>query len=335
MTAFPTDLSEKECKNSDGSKTCVSELNECRDNGILNPSMPVSMHKYTSEKCSKLLKSCFFSSLPHTDTMFRCFPMYKNNVSYACDDNNDGLPDADFLGLDGKPMNGNWQEEPFNEDQITLCGTMIKKSLSQQSASPNIVYQQIASAVAVIGRMISDLQSGMISIVICGIGISVVCGFLWLILLRYCARVFVWVTIILVVIMETSLCVFFYIQAGMINVNPPSTAPAPGTTSGVITPPEIANDGNTNTEMFKWAAIGMTILLVIQFMGIIAAIKKINVAAEIISEASKAVAAMRSLMAFPIFPVVLISGIFLWFIYICKLLLVFFLLILSAKYLFT
>lgn len=316
MTAFPTDLSEKECKNSDGSKTCVSELNECRDNGILNPSMPVSMHKYKSEKCSKLLKSCFFSSLPHTDTMFRCFPMYKNNVSYACDDNNDGLPDADFLGLDGKPMNGNWQEEPFNEDQITLCGTMIKKSLSQQSASPNIVYQQIASAVAVIGRMISDLQSGMISIVICGIGISVVCGFLWLILLRYCARVFVWVTIILVVIMETSLCVFFYIQAGMINVNPPSTAPAPGTTSGVITPPEIANDGNTNTEMFKWAAIGMTILLVIQFMGIIAAIKKINVAAEIISEASKAVAAMRSLMAFPMFPVVLISGIFLWFIYI-------------------
>ena len=68
--------------------------------------------------------------------------------------------------------------------------------------------------------------------------------------------------------------------------------------------------------MFKWAAIGMSILLVVQFMGVIAAIKKINVAAEIISEASKAVAAMKGLMLFPVFPVIIISGIFMWFIYV-------------------
>merc|ERR1712166_1614657 len=120
-------------------------------------------------------------------------------------------------------------------------------------------------------------------------GVSVVCGFLWLILLRYCARVFVWLTIVLVVVMETTLTIFFYMQAGMIKApSSGDTAPAPG----------------------------MTILLVVQCMGIIAAIKKINVAAEIISEASKAVAAMRTLMVFPIFPVILICGVFMWFVYI-------------------
>jgi len=286
MTTFPPTLSDTDCVG------CKSTLDDCRDNGIFNPTMPVTMHKYKSEKCSKLLKACFYSSLQHTDTMFRCFPMYQQNVSYACDDNNDGKPDEEFLGLDGKPMNGEWQAEPFNGDQKTMCGTMIKRSLSQQSASPNIVYEQIASAVAVI------------------------CGFLWLILLRYCARVFVWLTIVLVIVMEASLCVFFYIQARMIDVTVPSDAPAPGTTSGAVMPTELANDGDTNVEMFKWAAIGMSILLVVQFMGVIAAIKKINVAAEIISEASKAVAAMKGLMLFPVFPVIIISGIFMWFIYV-------------------
>jgi len=310
MTTFPPTLSDTDCVG------CKSTLDDCRDNGIFNPTMPVTMHKYKSEKCSKLLKACFYSSLQHTDTMFRCFPMYQQNVSYACDDNNDGKPDEEFLGLDGKPMNGEWQAEPFNGDQKTMCGTMIKRSLSQQSASPNIVYEQIASAVAVIGRMIADLRAGISSIVICGIFIAVICGFLWLILLRYCARVFVWLTIVLVIVMEASLCVFFYIQAGMIDVTVPSDAPAPGTTSGAVMPTELANDGDTNVEMFKWAAIGMSILLVVQFMGVIAAIKKINVAAEIISEASKAVAAMKGLMLFPVFPVIIISGIFMWFIYV-------------------
>jgi hypothetical protein len=72
--------------------------------------------------------------------------------------------------------------------------------------------------------------------------------------------------------------------------------------------------------MFKWGAIGMSIFLGVQMIGILGAIKKINVAAEIISEASKAVAAMSTLMVFPIFPVAMISGIFLWFIFIGKLL---------------
>ena len=109
-----------------------------------------------------------------------------------------------------------------------MCGTLIKKSLSQQSASPNIVYEQIASTVAVLGRMISDLNNGLLPIIISGIGVSVICGFLWLIMLRHCARVFVWLTIILVVVMETTLTIFFYVQAGMIDVTSESTAPAPG-----------------------------------------------------------------------------------------------------------
>lgn len=321
MTAWPKSLSDEDCKSAAGD-TCKEQLDDCKNNGIFNPTMPVSMHKYKSEKCSSLLKSCFYSSLPHADTMFRCFPMYNNNVSYACDDNNDGLPDENFPSYnDGKPggppMNGEWQQEQFSESQKTMCGTMIKKSLSQQSASPNIVYEQIASTVAVLGRMISDLTNGLIPIVISGMGVSVVCGFLWLILLRYCARVFVWLTIVLVVVMETTLTIFFYMQAGMIKASPSGdTAPAPGTTSGVMMPTELQGASEQNSDVWKWAAIGMTILLVVQCIGIIAAIKKINVAAEIISEASKAVAAMRTLMAFPIFPVILICGVFMWFVYI-------------------
>jgi hypothetical protein len=317
LPTFPLSMADKE----NHCPGCKTELDECKNNGIINPTMPVSMHRYKTEKCSKLLKACFYSSLPHTDTMFRCFPMYNQNVSYACDDNNDGQPDPEFPDSEGRPMNGGWQDHPFNKTQITMCGTMIKRSLSQQAAQPNFIYEQIASTVAIIGRMINDLSMSITQIIICGIVVSVVCGFLWLILLRYCARVFVWVTIVLVVILELTITVFFYLQAGLITMpDSGSTAPAPGTTSGVQMPPELQGANDTNVEMFKWGAIGMSIFLGVQMIGILGAIKKINVAAEIISEASKAVAAMSTLMVFPIFPVAMISGIFLWFIFIGKLL---------------
>merc|ERR1712166_1583871 len=178
-----------------------------------------------------------------------------------------------------------------------------------QAASPNFIYEQIASAVAIIGRMIADLQASMISIIICGIAVSTVCGFVWL-------------PIVLVVVMEGTITVFFYMQAEMVKAprsrNRHGRAPSasPGTVSGPMMPAELENHGSNNVEMFKWAAIGMTIFMAVQFVGILSAIKKINVAAEIIAEASKAVSAMVSLMVFPLFPVVLISGIFLWFIYV-------------------
>lgn len=316
LEAFPKSLGDTECPG------CEKELDTCQNSGIFNPRAPIPMRKYKSEKCSTLLKACFRSSLPHTDTMFRCFPMYSNNVSYACDDDSDGLPDPDFPDTHGNPMNGGWQEEPFNATQITMCSTLIKKSLSQQAASPNFIYEQIASAVAIIGRMIADLQASMISIIFCGIAVSTACGFIWLLMLRYCARVFVWITIVLVVVMEGTITVFFYMQGEMVKAprsrNRYGRAPSarPGTVSGPMMPAELENDGSQKVEMFKWAAIGMTIFMAVQFVGILSAIKKINVAAEIIAEASKAVSAMVSLMFFPLFPVVMISGIFLWFIYV-------------------
>ena len=303
MTTWPTSLADEDCQSSDG-RTCKEELDNCKNHGILNPTMPVSMHKYTSEKCSSLLTSCFYSSLPHTGLMYRCFPMYNRTTSYACDDDNDGFPDYNFPSYnegnpDGPPMNGTWQQEPLSDYQTTMCGTMITKSLSQESASPNIIYEQIATTVAVLGRMLSDLTHGAIPIVISGMGVSIVGGFLWLILLRYCARVFVWLTIVLVVSMETLLTIYFYVQAGLL----PDT-------------PGLSSPDNQHLEVWKWVAIVMTVVLVIQCLGIIAAIKKINIATKIISEASKAVAAMPTLLVFPIFPVILIAGIFTWFVYI-------------------
>ena len=62
----------------------------------------------------------------------------------------------------------------------------------------------------------------------------------------------------------------------------------------------------------------MTALLIVSLVTIATAVKKINVASQIIAEASSAVGQMKAMMLYPMLPVTLISIVFVWFLYVGK-----------------
>eukprot|EP00946_MAST-07B_sp_MAST-7B-sp1_P001489 g1489.t1 len=293
LDKFPSDVNdEKSCPG------CAAELNACRESE--NLISPLSMHLWKSSKCRNLLESCFFSSMPTISTMFRCFPKYNKTVEYGCDDNNDGLPDK------------GWHKKKSTVTKDNKCGTLLESSTTQQSASGNEIFEKLNEAMATLGRMVNDLQAASVHILVCGIGVSMVFGFIWLGLLRYCAKVFVWLTIVLIVILQTTLTIFFYHKAGMVSVQAPATEDAQ---SEAILPPDIEN-AQGDSDFFRWCGIGMTALLIISLVTLATAVKKINVASQIISEASSAVGQMKAMMLYPMLPVLLISIVFVWFLYV-------------------
>ncbi len=292
---------------------CIHELKDCKNNKVVNPEMPASMHTYENAWCGKLLKACFLPTLPTKNMMYRCMPQYNQTVTYACDDDGDGQPDPK-PGDTSPSAAGYIRDTPYSAEESKDCGTMIKTTVSQESAQPNILYEQLGTALAIIGRMIQDLTVSLHVIIVAGVALAIVFGFAWLFLLKFCARVFVWITIVFALTLELTLTLFFYHKAGMISV---AEEPEPDE-SGVVSPTTGAANDEADGTLFRWGGIGMTILLVVQFVTLVAAIKKINVAAQIISEASKAVGAMFSMVAYPLFPVAIICGIFVWFIFTGK-----------------
>merc|ERR1712072_545567 len=147
---------------------------------------------------------------------------------------------------------------------------------------------------------------------VCGIAVSMVFGFIWLVLLRYCAKVFVRLTIVLIVVLQTTLTIFFYHKAGMVTMEAPVTEDSQ---SEQMMPPEIEN-AQGDSDFFRWCGIGMTALLIVSLVTIATAVKKINVASQIIAEASSAVGQMKAMMLYPMLPVTLISIVFVWFLYV-------------------
>jgi choline transporter-like protein 2/4/5 len=295
MKTFPEDVND--VKNCPG---CAAKLRECQESE--NPITPRSLHVWKSTECRNMLQSCFFSPMPTVSTMFRCFPKYNKTVVYGCDDNNDGEPD-----------NG-WHKKKTDVTADNKCGTLLESSTTQQSASGNEIFEQLNQAMAKLGRMVNDLQAGMVPILVCGIAVSMVFGFLWLILLRHCAKVFVWLTIVLIVVLQTTLTVFFYHKAGMVTMEAPVTEDSQ---SEQMMPPEIEN-AQGDSDFFRWCGIGMTALLIVSLVTIATAVKKINVASQIIAEASSAVGQMKAMMLYPMLPVLLISIVFVWFLYVGK-----------------
>ena len=72
---------------------------------------------------------------------------------------------------------------------------------------------------------------------------------------------------------------------------------------------------STSQDLWKVGAYVMLVLTVIQFMMTAYFGKKINIAAAIIQEASKAIGDMPLLTALPLLPCAVIVGLFVWFLY--------------------
>ncbi len=69
------------------------------------------------------------------------------------------------------------------------------------SANNSPIFDSLTSGWFMVAQWIGDIQKAAGPILICGVLVALVLGFVWLFCLRYCAGLFVWLTILLVVVM--------------------------------------------------------------------------------------------------------------------------------------
>jgi hypothetical protein len=65
---------------------------------------------------------------------------------------------------------------------------------TEGEAQPNPTYKAISSAYNTAARMVGDVETAIVPIFICGCFFSGIFGFVYLMLLKNCARAMVWLT---------------------------------------------------------------------------------------------------------------------------------------------
>ncbi|OQR99265.1 choline transporter-like protein [Achlya hypogyna] len=187
-------------------------------------------------------------------------------------------------------------------------------SVSPANNSP--IFDSMNSGWFMVVSWFSDLQKAAVPVLVCGALFSLVLGFLWLFMMRFCAGCFVWLTIFLVVVMLL-ITTFFLAYRGQLLNNADianalidsglSAAQAATVTSGVATASAQLNFVQAQTRYWQYAAyifIGVdvvTLLLLIFMCG------RIHIAVGIIREASKAIGRMPLMVFFPLVPTLLIT----------------------------
>lgn len=279
-----------ETPGSDLSAAFIAKLDACRlgNEGIV----VASQWNSVGGDCGTLMQKCWYNDIAGKETFFRCFPNYNESTFYGCDNDADGIVDA------GAEI----RDKPYGTDEASKCKTMIKTIQSQQPAQKNFLMEQLNTFATIFGRYLGDIRNGFMVIMVIGVGFATAMGFAWLFLLKKFARCMVWTIVALVLALYVLVTLFFFVKAGMID-NPLQA------TTGTI---EV---DTTSQDLWKACAYIMLILTIVQFMLTAYFGKKINIAAAIIQEASKAIGEMPLLMAFPIFPCVIIVGLILWFLY--------------------
>lgn len=67
------------------------------------------------------------------------------------------------------------------------------------------------------GRFMSDIQKALPVIIVCGAGVSFILGFVWLIFVKTCTGVLVWITVWLALVAAIIVTIVSYFRAGILT----------------------------------------------------------------------------------------------------------------------
>ncbi|RHY10575.1 hypothetical protein DYB36_001753 [Aphanomyces astaci] len=202
---------------------------------------------------------------------------------------------------------------------LPTCMNLQTKSETYMTSSANNspVFDSLTSGWFMVAQWIGDIQKAAGPILICGVAVALVLGFVWLFCLRYCAGFFVWLTILLVVAILLVATFFLAYKGELLNNSMiASNLAMTGMSADAIT--ELTTDltsasaavnfAAAQVKYWKYAAyifigVDVLVLLVLIFM-----CSRIQIAVGIIREASKAIGRMPFLVLFPLVPVVSITA---------------------------
>jgi choline transporter-like protein 2/4/5 len=196
-------------------------------------------------------------------------------------------------------------------DCTSLETTREERQIGSTTADP--VTTMLSRKWYMVARWLGDLQKAAFPILICGGLFALVLGLFWLVMLRYCAGLFVWLVIVFVVIMQIVVTVFCAyegnlidssrIQSSLTTVGVSATS-AQALTAATTTYITAAGVAAAEDQAHYWAiacyvltAVDVLLLLLLIFM-----CGRIRIAIGIIREASRALQSMPMLTLYPIVP---------------------------------
>jgi len=258
---------------------------------------------------------CWYVPLESKATLFRCFPKVDANVTDVERCVRPGNEGGGFYAYKKDPVTQKLEIQLNDPDLMTYytnknrkkkwvpketCKTTEIESLSfsKRPTQPNPLVDNLQKANAVIGRIFGDLQATTALILINGAVLALVFGFVFLLLLKYCAGPVVWLTVCLVVFLFAATAIFTADKAGLLEDQPLAVELKTAVPDDALQME--ADQAKSNQQMYKYAAFffaGATAVLILM---IIAMRKKIKISIGIIRQASAAVRTMPMMIVFPL-----------------------------------
>ncbi|GBG31583.1 Choline transporter-like protein 2 [Hondaea fermentalgiana] len=197
-----------------------------------------------------------------------------------------------------------------------LCKAKRTLGTSQtMEETPNPIYEQINTWTSIFTRWMGDITLCMTPILVSGGAVAIGLGCVWLVLLRFFAGAFVWISIWALLLSFAFLTVQFLIQGNVISVTAISDVLASITdvTNGAVnattavaaedivgTLQVFADQEESQEKMYRilgYIMLGITIFFLLL---ILTMLRKIRLAIGVLKEATKVVAAMPSILFFPV-----------------------------------
>uniref|UniRef100_H3H5C2 Choline transporter-like protein n=1 Tax=Phytophthora ramorum TaxID=164328 RepID=H3H5C2_PHYRM len=263
-----------------------------------------------------------------SNVLYRCVELTKIEVTQHARCVDDCTDEEQKNYVAGTPLTCGTDEtkNPFRDCGDQTCAEMVtalrpnctslettREERQIGSTTEDPITNMLSRKWYMVARWLGDLQKAAFPILICGGLFAMVLGLFWLVLLRYCAGLFVWLVIVFVVIMQIVVTVFCAyegnlidstsMQSSLTNMGMSSTK-AQALTAATTTYITSAGITAAEDQAHYWAiacyvltAIDALLLLLLIFM-----CGRIRIAIGIIREASKALQSMPMLTLYPIVP---------------------------------
>lgn len=242
--------------------------------------------------------NCWTMSINTTDVFNRCLELVLTNEE----------DESSCIYPKGIPA-----DDP---DCITLQEIVTLTSVKPAYSNP--LAETLGAAVQEVGKIVADVYNASTVIWVCGLVLTLVLSFMYIIFLYWCAAPLVWLTIITYAVLHVFLTIWLWMQSGYIDGTDWLIREIQEQTESVVgnitylENVQVETSNETN-NFYLAAAIVCSILLVIGLGMIISLFQKIRIAVAIIQETSKSVMAMPTMLLYPAWSILCMVLLFIYF----------------------
>ena len=213
------------------------------------------------------------------------------------------VPSKTFLGR-CVPTFGLEADNNLTNMQVEMMKTLDGSNVESEKLKKGLEF--IMKAIDAMGRfdrLMAELSTNWWKILL-GFVFAMVISFIYIMLMKVCCKAMVWISIVLSVVTlvgATAFCWWQYFDLGE--------------DEETNLPPVVSSLSAYKFNRDTWlvAAIILSVFTLIFLLVLLFVIKRIQIAIELIEEASKAVGAMPSIFVFPVFPFLLEVAVIVWF----------------------